>query len=178
LSRVLKACSINPIVGALRFFYGTTLGNKALADQIGYARPEDTLSAVLTQDQVVLALIKAEPDRMMRTIFITIYAAALRISEVIRLSTGDINNSCFARFAMTSSRRTRLSSSSLSAANRLRALSPLFLLIMVGFLLALTLAALAYATSSGVITACAGKSGGDVYLVGPNFARSTCRKGD
>jgi len=90
LSRGLKARSINPIVGALRFFYGTTLGNKALADQIGYARPEDTLPAVLTQDQV-LALIKAEPDLMMRTIFITIYAAGLRISEVIRLTTGDIN---------------------------------------------------------------------------------------
>jgi integrase/recombinase XerD len=90
LSRGLKARSINPIVGALRFFYGTTLGNKALADQIGYARPEDTLPAVLTQDQV-LGLIKAEPDLMMRTIFITIYAAGLRISEVIRLSTGDIN---------------------------------------------------------------------------------------
>ena len=29
---------------------------------------------------------------MMRTIFITIYAAGLRISEVIRLSTGDINS--------------------------------------------------------------------------------------
>jgi integrase/recombinase XerD len=91
LSRGLKARSINPIVGALRFFYGTTLGNKALADQIGYARPEDTLPAVLTRDQV-LALIKAERDLMMRTIFLTIYAAGLRISEVIRLSTGDINS--------------------------------------------------------------------------------------
>jgi site-specific recombinase XerD len=49
LSRGLKARSINPIVGALRFFYGTTLGNKALADQIAYARPEDTLPAVLTR---------------------------------------------------------------------------------------------------------------------------------
>jgi site-specific recombinase XerD len=91
LSRGLKAKSINPIVGALRFFYGTTLGNKALADQITYARPEDTLPAVLTQDQV-LGLLKAECDPMMRTIFITIYAAGLRISEVIRLRTGDINS--------------------------------------------------------------------------------------
>src|SRR6476661_7316179 len=32
LSRGLKARSINPIVGALRFFYATTLGNKALAE--------------------------------------------------------------------------------------------------------------------------------------------------
>ena len=91
LSRGLKAKSINPIVGALRFFYGTTLGNTALAEQITYARPEDTLPAVLTQDQV-LGLLKAERDPMIRTIFITIYAAGLRISEVIRLKTGDINS--------------------------------------------------------------------------------------
>ena len=41
LSRGLKARSINPIVGALRFFYGTTLGNMALADQdaMDYADP-------------------------------------------------------------------------------------------------------------------------------------------
>jgi hypothetical protein len=31
-----------------------------------------------------LQLLKAEPDLMMRTILITIYAAGLRISEVIR----------------------------------------------------------------------------------------------
>src|SRR5882757_1634678 len=74
LSRGLKARSINPIVGALRFFYGTTLGNKPLAEQIPFARAEDTLPAVLTRDQV-LQLVKAAPDVMMRTIFITIYAA-------------------------------------------------------------------------------------------------------
>lgn len=91
LSRGLKAKSINPIVGALRFFYGTTLGNKALAEQITYARPEDTLPAVLTQDQV-RELLKAERNPKMRTIFITIYAAGLRISEVTRLRTGDINS--------------------------------------------------------------------------------------
>jgi hypothetical protein len=33
-----------------------------------------------------LQLLKAEPDLMMRTILITIYAAGLRISEVIRLT--------------------------------------------------------------------------------------------
>src|SRR5215470_17066688 len=40
LARGLKAKSINPIVGALRFFYGTTLGNKPLAEQIPFARIE------------------------------------------------------------------------------------------------------------------------------------------
>jgi integrase/recombinase XerD len=91
LSRGLKARSISLIVGALRFFYATTLGNKGLAEQITYARPEDTLPAMLTQEQA-LALIKAEPDLMMRTTFITIYATGHRISEAVRLTTGDINS--------------------------------------------------------------------------------------
>ena len=91
LSRGLKAQSVNPIVGALRFFFATTLGKKALAEQIPFARAEDTLPAVLTRDQV-LRLVRAEPDMMMRTIFITIYAAGLRISEVVKLTTSDINS--------------------------------------------------------------------------------------
>src|SRR5262249_33528049 len=91
LARGLKAKSVNPIVGALRFFYGTTLGNKALAEQIPLARADDTLPAVPNREQV-LQLFKAESDLMMRTIFITIYAAGLRISEVVRLTPADINN--------------------------------------------------------------------------------------
>ena len=91
LARGLKARSINPIVGALRFFYGTTLRNKELAGQITFARAEDTLPAVLTREQV-LQLLQAEPDLMMRTIFITIYAAGLRISEVVKLTPRDINS--------------------------------------------------------------------------------------
>ncbi len=42
LERVLKATSINPIVGGLRFFYGTTLGRKEIAEHIPFARQEDT----------------------------------------------------------------------------------------------------------------------------------------
>jgi integrase/recombinase XerD len=38
VSRNLKPTTINPIMGALRFFYGTTLGQKHIADQIPYAR--------------------------------------------------------------------------------------------------------------------------------------------
>ena len=91
LARGLKARSINPIVGALRFFCGTTLANKPLAEQIPFARAEDTLPAVLTREQV-LQILKAEPGLKMRTIFILIYAAGLRISEAVRLTADDINS--------------------------------------------------------------------------------------
>ena len=81
IARGLKAASINPIMGALRFFYGTTLGQKQFAEQITFARKEDRLPAVLTRDEVV-AFLKAVGDLKMRTAFITIYAAGLRVSEV------------------------------------------------------------------------------------------------
>ena len=91
LARGLKATSINPIVGALRFFYGITLGNKAMAEQIPFARKEDTLPAVLTPEQVV-SVLKAEPNLKMRTAFIVIYAAGLRVSEAVKLMTSDIDS--------------------------------------------------------------------------------------
>jgi site-specific recombinase XerD len=91
MSRGLKATSINPIIGALRFFYRTTLGQKEVAEQIPFARKEDTLPAVLTQDEVI-RLLKVESNLKMRTAFTTIYAAGLRVSEVVALTTKDIDS--------------------------------------------------------------------------------------
>jgi integrase/recombinase XerD len=91
ITRGLKATSINPIMGALRFFYGTTLGQKHLSEQIPYARREDTLPAVLARDEVVRFL-KAVTDLQMRTTFITIYAAGLRVSEAVKLTASDIDS--------------------------------------------------------------------------------------
>lgn len=91
MARGLKATSINPIIGALRFFYGTTLGLKEIVEQIPFARKEDTLPAVLTPQQVV-SLLEAEPNLKMRTAFITIYAAGLRVSEVVALTARDIDS--------------------------------------------------------------------------------------
>lgn len=91
MAKGLSAVSINPIIGALRFLYGVTLGQPRMAAQISYGRVEDKLPAVLTRDQV-LALFKAEPDLKMRTIFITIYAAGLRISEGVKLTKSDIDS--------------------------------------------------------------------------------------
>ena len=91
ISRGLKASSINPIMGALRFFYGMTLGQKHISEQIPYARKEDTLPAVLARDEVVRFL-KAVTDLQMRTTFITIYAAGLRVSEAVKLTASDIDS--------------------------------------------------------------------------------------
>jgi len=91
IERGLKATSINPIVGALRFFYGTTLGQKELAEQIPFARKEDSLPAILSREQI-MQLLRAEPNLKMRTAFTTIYAAGLRVSEVVALTVRDIDS--------------------------------------------------------------------------------------
>ena len=87
----LKATSINPIIGGLRFFYKVTLGKKQIAEEIPFARKEDTLPAVLTRDEVVRVL-RAVADLRMRTLLITIYAAGLRVSEAVVLTARDINS--------------------------------------------------------------------------------------
>lgn len=91
ISRGLKATTINPIMGALRFFYGTTLGQKHALEQIPYARRADTLPAVLARDEVV-RLLQAVPNLKMRTAFITIYATGLRVSEAVMLTARDIDS--------------------------------------------------------------------------------------
>ena len=91
VSRNLKPTTINPIMGALRFFYGTTLGQKHVADQIPYARRADSLPAVLSREEVCRFL-KSVPNMKMRTSFITIYAAGLRVSELVALTIRDIDS--------------------------------------------------------------------------------------
>jgi integrase/recombinase XerD len=91
VSRGLQAATIIPIMCAIRFFYGTTLGRPGVAEHIPLARKTDTLPAVLTRDQVVRFL-KAVPDLEMRTIFITIYSAGLRVSEAVALTARDIDS--------------------------------------------------------------------------------------
>jgi site-specific recombinase XerD len=91
VSRGLQAATIIPIMCAIRFFYGTTLGRPNVAEHIPLARKADTLPAVLTRDQVV-RLFKAVSDLEMRTLFIVIYSAGLRVSEAVALTARDIDS--------------------------------------------------------------------------------------
>jgi len=92
ISPGLKPNSINPIMGALRFFCRTTLGLKEVSEHIPYARRADPLPAVLARDEVERFFLKAVPDLKMRTAFITIYASGLRVSEVVKLTARDIDS--------------------------------------------------------------------------------------
>ena len=91
VARGLKASSICPIMSALRFFYGTTLGDREAAAEIPLPRKADPLPAILSPDEVK-RLLTAVPDRKMRTLLTTVYAAGLRVSEVVGLQVGDIDS--------------------------------------------------------------------------------------
>jgi integrase/recombinase XerD len=91
VSRGLTANSIWVKMGALRFFYRTTLRRPDIAKQIPMPRRLDNLPTVLARDEVE-RLLKAVPELKLRTALITIYSAGLRISEAIALTVRDIDS--------------------------------------------------------------------------------------
>jgi integrase/recombinase XerD len=80
---VLTLTAMNQIVCALRFFYGVTLGQATVPERIAYAREPSKLPVVLSADEVVLKS---------RTALTTVYAAGLRVSEVVLLKIADIDS--------------------------------------------------------------------------------------
>jgi integrase/recombinase XerD len=83
--------ALNQIVCALRFFYGVTLGHDAIPERIAYAREPQKLPVVLSADEVVRFL-EAIPSLKSRTALTTVYAAGLRVSEVVLLKISDIDS--------------------------------------------------------------------------------------
>jgi integrase/recombinase XerD len=82
--------ALNQIVCALRFLYGVTLG-QATVPSASRAREPSKLPVVLSADEVVLFL-EAIPSLKSRTALTTVYAAGLRVSEVVLLKIVDIDS--------------------------------------------------------------------------------------
>ena len=83
--------ALNQIVCALRFFYGVTLGHDTVPERIAYARKPRKLPVVLSADEVVRFL-EAIPSLKSRTALTTVYAAGLRVSEVVLLKVVDVDS--------------------------------------------------------------------------------------
>src|SRR5262252_422693 len=83
--------ALNQIVCALRFFYGVTLGQDTVPERIAYAREPSKLPVVLSADEVVRFL-EVIPSLKSRTALTTVYAAGLRVSEVVLLKIADIDS--------------------------------------------------------------------------------------
>ena len=83
--------ALNQIVCALRFFYGVTLGQAIVPERIAHAREPSKLPVVLSADEVVRFL-EAIPSLKSRAALTTVYAAGLRVSEVVLLKIADIDS--------------------------------------------------------------------------------------
>jgi integrase/recombinase XerD len=80
----------NQTVCALRFFYHHVLHRKWIIEHIPYPRHEQKLPVVLSPAEVA-ALFQNTPNLKHRAILMTLYAAGLRVSEVINLRVTDID---------------------------------------------------------------------------------------
>src|SRR5207237_6837342 len=67
---------------------GVTLGQATVPERIAYAREPSKLPVVLSADEVVRFL-EAIPSLKSRTALTTVYAAGLRVSEVVLLKIAD-----------------------------------------------------------------------------------------
>ena len=81
----------NQAVCALRFFYHHVLHRNWMLEAIPYPRHEQKLPVVLSPAEIA-ALFHSIPNLKHRTILMTIYAAGLRVSELINLRVTDIDS--------------------------------------------------------------------------------------
>jgi len=86
----LSWSTFNIATCALRFFFRTTLGRQEMVEALPFPRKPKKLPVVLTQ-QEVRSIIAASPQPKYETIFITMYAMALRVGDVRRIKVTDID---------------------------------------------------------------------------------------
>jgi integrase/recombinase XerD len=93
LTRVRKvsSSSLTQVVAALRFFYGVTCSKGWDIEQIPYPKTGRRLPVVLNQAEL-LRLFDSLKNLKHLAILMTLYAAGLRVSEVVRLRISDIDS--------------------------------------------------------------------------------------
>jgi len=89
--RKLSCASVNVVTAGLRFFYKETLGRKEMALAIPPRKNPKKLPEILNHDELKL-LFASTKNQKHRAMLMTAYAGGLRISELIRLRTKDIDS--------------------------------------------------------------------------------------
>lgn len=83
-----STCSI--AASAFRFLYHVTLGRDAVAFEVPRAKQPQRLPEILSREEVA-RLIEAPPHAKHRLLLATVYAAGLRVSEVVRLEVSHLD---------------------------------------------------------------------------------------
>jgi integrase/recombinase XerD len=91
LSRHASRSTLVITGAALRFVYSVTLNRPWTVERLPYPRPHRRLPVVLSRTEVARFL-AAPPHLKHRALLTTIYAAGLRVSEVVTLKVSDIDS--------------------------------------------------------------------------------------
>jgi integrase/recombinase XerD len=84
IGKGVACASLNQSVSALLFFYGFTLGRKALPEHIPYAKKPKILPIVLSAEEVA-RLLDAMDDLTRRVTVMTALTTGMRTGEVVSL---------------------------------------------------------------------------------------------
>ncbi|MFQ5937236.1 MAG: tyrosine-type recombinase/integrase [Acidiferrobacterales bacterium] len=87
----VTAPTLNSMITALKFFYGTTLGTPDVVALMSPLPEPERLPAVLSPEEVA-ELLAGAPNLKAQTALSVAYGAGLRSSEVVRLKTTDIDS--------------------------------------------------------------------------------------
>ncbi len=87
----VTAPTLNSMITALKFFYGTTLGTPEVVALMSPLPQPERLPAVLSAEEVA-ELLACAPNLKAQTALSVAYGAGLRSSEVVRLKTTDIDS--------------------------------------------------------------------------------------
>lgn len=82
---------LNQTVCALRFLYGTTLGQPGVVEAIPFPRQPKRLPVVLSRAELA-RFFAAVPNLKHRTVLMTMYAAGLRLLEALHLRVADVDS--------------------------------------------------------------------------------------
>lgn len=88
--RRLSWSTCNIAAAAFRFLYHVTLGRDAVAFDLPVAKQEQRLPEILSRDEVT-RLLDAPPNPKHRLLLATVYAAGLRVSEVVQLKVTNVD---------------------------------------------------------------------------------------
>lgn len=89
----ISSCQQNQRINAIKFYYEKVLGQERRCYKVNRAKREKTLPDVLSKEEVKACLEEAATDLRFYCMLAVLYSAGLRISELMELKPGDINES-------------------------------------------------------------------------------------
>ena len=89
----ISSCQQNQRINAVKFYYEKVLGQERRCYKVNRAKREKTLPNVLSKEEIKMILDVVAKDLRFFCMFSILYSAGLRISELLELKHGDIDES-------------------------------------------------------------------------------------